>query len=109
MPMVRPWLPLLASLAAGAAVAATGAPSEPRQAELRNLVIQDCGSCHGLTLKGGLGKPLLPETLHAFGEDSIATIILDGVVGTPMPPWRGLLSEDEALWIARELKSGSIR
>jgi cytochrome c55X len=86
------------------AAAADVAPD--RQKELHNLVIQDCGSCHGSTLKGGLGRPLLPAELAPFPEDVIASVILDGVKGTPMPPWRGLLSDAEALWIARELKKG---
>ena len=85
-------------LAAGSNLTAT------RQAELRNLVVQDCGSCHGLTLRGGLGRPLLPDTLATLPDVVVVDIILDGVSGTPMPPWRGLLTETEALWIARTLK-----
>ncbi len=77
-----------------------------RQAELTYLVRQDCGSCHGMTLKGGLGRPLLPENLRNANSESIAAIILDGVPGKPMPPWRGLLSEKEAMWIATKLKEG---
>ena len=78
----------------------------PRQGELLYLLRQDCGSCHGLTLKGGLGRPLVPETLQDTDSQAIADVILDGVSGTPMPPWRGLLSESEALWIADRLKEG---
>ncbi len=74
--------------------------------ELVRLVRQDCGSCHGLTLKGGLGKPLLPENLAGRDADTLAQIILDGIPGTPMPPWRGILAENDALWIARKLKEG---
>jgi cytochrome c55X len=96
-------LPFSAVTAAG--VAASDVPAA-RQQQLHDLVVQDCGSCHGLTLKGGLGKPLLPETLAPFPEDVIAAIILDGVAGTPMPAWRGLLDETDARWIARELKQG---
>ena len=40
-------------------------PPPARQAELLHLLRHDCGSCHGLTLKGGLGPPLLPATLAA--------------------------------------------
>ena len=39
------------------------APDATRQAELRYLLKQDCGSCHGMTMKGGLGPALLPQTL----------------------------------------------
>jgi cytochrome c55X len=89
-----------------AVAAATSGITPARQQELHNLVLQDCGSCHGLTMKGGLGKPLLPSALSPFPEDALANVILDGVRGTPMPPWRGLITEEEALWIARELKLG---
>ena len=52
------------------------------------LLKHDCGSCHGLTMKGGLGPPLLPDTLAGKDEEALAAIILDGVPGKPMPPWR---------------------
>jgi len=96
-----------ALLVAVSAATSTGESLSPsRQVELRNMVVQDCGSCHGLTLKGGLGKPLLPANLAAFSDESVALVILDGVGGTPMPPWRGLVNEVEALWIAQLLKKG---
>jgi cytochrome c55X len=80
-----------------------------RQNELNYLVRQDCGSCHGMTLKGGLGKPLISTTFDGVSPDAIAEVILDGISGTPMPPWRGLLSEADALWIAENLKAGTIK
>jgi cytochrome c55X len=76
-----------------------------RAAALEHLVTQDCGSCHGLTLKGGLGRPLTAEALAHAEPEGLADIILDGIPGTAMPPWRPLLTEDEALWIARYLKT----
>ena len=97
----------LAAFAAGSACAASvAAPSSAREGELIHLIRQDCGSCHGMTLKGGLGAPLLPEALAGKDDDALAAIILDGLHGTPMPPWRPLLSEGEAMWIARKLKEG---
>jgi cytochrome c55X len=89
-----------------AAALADGEPDHDRRQVLHNMVVQDCGSCHGLTFKGGLGSPLLPDDLQGVDDGTIAAIVLDGVPGTPMPPWRGLLSESEALWIARGLKAG---
>jgi cytochrome c55X len=77
-----------------------------RQGELVYLVRQDCGSCHGMTLKGGLGTPLLPANVKDTPIEALVSIILDGVPDTPMPPWRGLLNETEAEWIARQLKKG---
>ena len=74
--------------------------------KLKNLVRQDCGSCHGLTLKGGLGPALLPDALAGRDIETLAAIILDGLPGTPMPPWKSELSRDDALWIATRLKEG---
>ncbi|MEN8132133.1 MAG: cytochrome c [Pseudomonadota bacterium] len=77
-----------------------------RQAELAYLLSQDCGSCHGMTLKGGLGPPLLPETLRSRPDEGLVAAIMDGRPGTPMPPWRGLLTEQEARWLISVLRSG---
>lgn len=82
-------------------------PPESR-AELENFVIQDCGSCHGLTMRGGLGPPLRPQDLEALPVGAIAAIIREGVDGTAMPPWKALLSDEEILWISRQLKSGAL-
>lgn len=97
-----------AILCLSAATAMAGDPSAARQAELRNLVVQDCGSCHGMTLKGGLGSPLRPGDLEYLETPALALIVLDGIPGTPMPPWRGLLTVGDAHWIARALKNGEI-
>jgi cytochrome c55X len=75
-----------------------------REAALEHLVIQDCGSCHGLTMRGGLGRPLTARALKEADPEALALIILDGVPDTAMPPWRPLLTEAEALWIANYLK-----
>lgn len=83
---------------------ATAEISATRAAELEHMVLQDCGSCHGLTLKGGLGRPLTKAALAEADREVLSLIILDGVPGTAMPPWRPLLTETEALWIADYLK-----
>lgn len=77
-----------------------------RAAELERLVLQDCGSCHGLTLKGGLGPDIRATTLAGRSTEGLAAIVLHGVPGTPMPPWHPLLSEAEAQWIAEYLLKG---
>jgi len=94
---------LLLSLAAGAA---TGGPDAARERELRRLLHQDCGSCHGLTLRGGLGPALLPENLSGKPVDFLVQTILDGRPGTAMPPWRPLISEADAAWLAQRLIEG---
>lgn len=81
-------------------------PSSARQAELLNLVRQDCGSCHGLSLNGGLGLPLTPQTLGEKSPDLLKETILHGRTGTPMPPWNPFMSEAEAGWIVEVLMKG---
>jgi len=78
-----------------------------RAATLEHMVIQDCGSCHGLTMRGGLGSPLTPEALAHADPSGLAAIILDGVPGTAMPRWRPVLSEADAIWISNYLKEGA--
>lgn len=80
--------------------------SAQRQSALDNLLIQDCGSCHGLRMNGGLGPALLPKQLEAQSIEFIANTILNGRPGSAMPAWSGLLTPLEARWIAQRLKSG---
>ena len=77
-----------------------------RKKEIVNMVRQDCGSCHGLTMKGGLGPALLPSVLADKDDEQMLTVILDGRRGTPMPPWRPFLSEPEARFVLELLKRG---
>jgi cytochrome c55X len=81
-------------------------PGTARRAELVSLVRQDCGSCHGLTLKGGLGPSLEPAALAGKDAEALGFVILHGRRGTPMPPWREHLSEGEARWIVEQLQKG---
>lgn len=81
-------------------------PTPKRQAELVRMVRQDCGSCHGMTLKGGLGNPLLPEDLRDKPADSLVATIMQGRPGTAMPPWQAIINEAEAEWIVAQLLAG---
>ena len=81
-------------------------PSAARQAELIRLVRQDCGSCHGMTLKGGLGSPLLPESLRDKPSSSLVATVLYGRPDTAMPAWNSVLSESDAEWIVARLIAG---
>ena len=97
----------LAACAAVLACSQAGAqPIEARRAELVNLVKQDCGSCHGLTMKGGLGPALEPRAWAGKDDEQMQHVILHGRPGTPMPPWKDFVSEDEARWIVQMLKQG---
>ncbi len=81
-------------------------PSSSRQDELIHLLKQDCGSCHGMTLKGGLGPALLPELIKDKPTHYLVTTILEGHPNTAMPGWKAMLSKKDALWIAKQLKQG---
>lgn len=85
---------------------ATDSPDTARRAELIRLVRQDCGSCHGMRLSGGLGLPLTPETLRGKPVEGLVATISYGRPGTAMPGWRPFLSEAETRWIAEQLLTG---
>lgn len=107
--MTRVLPPLLLWLACAAAHGADSAPIAPtpeRQRALVRMVRQDCGSCHGMRLSGGLGPALTREALADKPLTFLASTIFHGRPGTPMPGWRALLSEDEASWIAQRLAAG---
>lgn len=89
-----------------AASAAAEVPSSVRKIEIFNLLRQDCGSCHGITLRGGLGPPLLPETLRDKDRESLHFTILHGRPGTPMPPWQQFLTQEEVEWLVKQLVEG---
>jgi cytochrome c55X len=91
---------------AGMAATVFAAPDTARQAELLYLLKHDCGSCHGMTRKGGLGPPLLPESLNDKPQQLMVITVLDGRPGTPMPPWRGELTEQDAQWLVEAMRRG---
>jgi cytochrome c55X len=79
-----------------------------RQQQLLYLLRQDCGSCHGLTLQGGLGPALTPQALRGKSADMLRAVILHGRPGTPMPPWQPFMNEAEATWLVELLQTGGI-
>lgn len=96
----------VAALALLAGAAAAAEPPAERQSELIYRVRHDCGSCHGMTLKGGLGPPLLPPALTESSDEALVEVILRGLPGTPMPPWAFEIDPEEALWLVRRMKKG---
>ena len=69
-------------------------PSVERQQELKHLLKHDCGSCHGMTLKGGLGPALLPENLIDKADEVLKQTILHGRNGM-MPPMGAAIGGEE--------------
>ncbi len=77
-----------------------------RQQELLHLLRQDCGSCHGLRLLGGLGPPLTASALQGKPKEYLQQIILHGVPEQAMPPWKGFLNQEEVGWLVDRLLEG---
>jgi cytochrome c55X len=77
-----------------------------RRDELIHMLRHDCGSCHGMTLKGGLGPALTPEAMAARPVEYLYLTVRDGHPGTPMPPWHGILTDAEIHWLVSQLRSG---
>lgn len=100
--------PLVIALVALVTPAGADEIGAQRASQLERLVRHDCGSCHGMTLKGGLGPDIRPQRFENVPRDAVAQIILDGVPGTAMPPWRPLISEADAHWIANYLAKGAM-
>ena len=92
----------LFALVFSASVMAKG-PSEQRQQELQNMLKHDCGSCHGLTLKGGLGPSLLAEVLVNKTDDFLVQTIREGRKESAMPPWKSFMTEQETLWLVQKV------
>lgn len=84
------------------------APNIERQKELTYLVQQDCGSCHGMTLKGGLGPSLLPNRISVLPKQYLMDAVTHGRPNTPMPPWGPLLTQGEIQWIVEQLQLGQL-
>lgn len=79
-------------------------PSIERQSELKSLLLQDCGSCHGMTMKGGIGPALTLTALSNKSEEFLFLTISEGRPGTPMPPWKNILTKDEIMWLVKTIK-----
>jgi len=85
---------------------ATNSINDERKKELMHLLKQDCGSCHGMTMKGGLGPALLPENLAATPDYILENTIKYGRETLAMPAWDGILSSVDIEWLVDQLKQG---
>ena len=80
-------------------------PREEQQA-MWHLLLQDCGSCHGMTLKGGLGPALPEQRMRELGDENLQAVIRHGRPGTPMPPWGERLSDAQIAYLSEILRAG---
>lgn len=71
------------------------------------MVRHDCGSCHGIELKGGLGPALTPDVLKYTPAEAVAQWIANGRAERGMPAWSALLTPVEIRYIAQGLKKGT--
>ncbi len=78
--------------------------SSDRKQQLEHLLKHDCGSCHGMTLKGGLGPALLAENLKDKPDEFLFLTIQQGRPGTPMPSWKAQLNKNDINWIIHLLR-----
>ncbi|WP_222910816.1 c-type cytochrome [Pseudomonas sp. DNDY-54] len=91
-------LPLSAALAES--------PTAERQAQLEHLLVQDCGSCHGLRMTGGLGPALTLDAIAGKPRESLIATVTHGRPGTAMPGWNALLNEQDIAWLVDLLLEG---
>lgn len=80
--------------------------SAERQGQLERLLLQDCGSCHGMRLTGGLGPALTPNAIAGKSRDTLIATVTHGRPDTAMPGWNALLSEQDIAWLVDRLIEG---
>jgi cytochrome c55X len=83
------------------------APAPTRRAQIAHWLRDDCGACHGMTLKGGLGLPLTREALAGKPADFLVQTVLHGRANTAMPPWAPFFTESEVRWLIQQLQAGT--
>lgn len=96
----------LVSLLPLCAAAQAQTPSAERQAQLEHLLVQDCGSCHGLRMTGGLGPALTLDAIAGKPRENLIATVTHGRPGTAMPGWNALLDEHDIAWLVDLLLEG---
>ena len=95
---------ILGAVAAGAlalVVGACGGSDLPEDATGEQIYVQTCARCHGPDLRGGTGVPLVGEDANSIDkpERYFVQSIYAGI--GRMPSFRGTLSDDQILRVAR--------
>lgn len=78
------------------------APLSPELRAARSTYLTQCSQCHGVDAKG----TATAADLQAFkgAEAEFLRTVRDGRPGTGMTPWKGLISDEDILNIARYIK-----
>jgi glucose/arabinose dehydrogenase len=85
------------ALAGGLVAFATlAAAQEERTGKVADVFAERCSACHGAKLQGGQSKSLLDDEWKYGGDDaSLMASIRDGRLDAGMPPFGGMMSEQE--------------
>ncbi|MEQ9208945.1 MAG: PQQ-dependent sugar dehydrogenase, partial [Pseudomonadales bacterium] len=74
------------------------------------LFATNCASCHGVDLSGGRAKSLFDERIfNERTDDQLVQIIQNGLPEVGMPPFSGILSEDQTRQMLVFLRDGAAR
>ena len=91
-----PRLTLPATALALLALAPTLHAQIQRAGKVNEIYAENCASCHGEQMEGGLAPSMLDDAWLRGGDDeSLARSIREGLPENGMPPWAGLLSEED--------------
>lgn len=71
------------------------------------IFLQKCSACHGQNNEGGIG-PNMTDNYWLRGKGTIADIVHTIEVGVPekgMPPWKGMIKDEDIPKVAAYIKS----
>ena len=100
---------LLASCGGGEAPVPTPSPTTkpPAATKASDLFAARCAACHGANRQGisGLGPALVPQRLAGRSDAELRDTIMNGRPGTAMPPWKGILTQQDIEAIVQFIKN----
>lgn len=78
--------------------------------EYKKIYAKHCSGCHGVDLSGGRAKTLFDERIfNERTDDQLVQIIQEGLPEAGMPPFKGILSEDQTRQLLIFLRDGAAR
>lgn len=78
--------------------------------EYKRIFATHCSSCHGVDLSGGRAKTLFDERIfNERTDEQLVQIIQEGLPEVGMPPFRGILSENQTRQMLVFLRDGAAR